>query len=227
MRAFTASLVAAIATANHNAQEMTALGVSSSGFGLDVWAVTGASTSGQDAQIDTWFFGFELTTPVGTQVKSADASAKDLAADDKDAYTYVGNDGEIYMMYAQFLDPASGNTQGYESFSCSRMLSVKTADKEVEIEDEQGYMVMQKYALTTESIGEAMIQNYLGSRNLNEYDPANVNTYENQLVAYTGRPAADNNQVSTKIWYADQTLNSTVFLQEGYKNGVRKYNCVG
>ena len=64
MRAFITSLFAAAALANHEGQEMTALGVSTAGYGLDLWAVTG-KLNFESQNIDTWYFGAELTTPVG------------------------------------------------------------------------------------------------------------------------------------------------------------------
>jgi len=105
MRAFIASLFAAAAFANHEAQEMAAIGLSSAGYALNVWAVTG-KLDFESQNIDTWYFGAELTTPVGSnRVLSSSASAKDLGADSSDAYTYVGNNGEVYQTYVQFQAP--------------------------------------------------------------------------------------------------------------------------
>lgn len=157
---------------------------------------------------------------------SADASGKDLAADNKDAYTYVGTNGEVYQTYVQFATDSAA-TKTWESFSCSRVLSVTSEDKEYEVEDDKGYMVKQNFKVYSESIGDALVQNYSGQRFLSESTPSNDQAYNTQLVPYTfGRSSTPGNVSDKNIWFADQQINSTVFLQQGYKNGSRVYNCV-
>lgn len=185
MRAFIASLFATAAFANHEAQEMAVLTTGNSGYGLDVWAVTGKRDF-ESQNIDTWFFGLELTTPVGTQVYGASATAKELGKEDKsDAYDFVGNNGEVYQTYVQFVDPNTNSSTNYESFSCSRVLSVTKEITEFMIEDEDGYEVPQSFEIVTETIGDAEIVNYFGTRALSEGSPNNNNNYANQLIAYS------------------------------------------
>lgn len=103
---------------------MTAISVAASGYGLDLWAVTG-KLNFDSQNIDTWYFGAELTTPIGSLVLGSNATAKDLSGTDKSsAYDYVGSDGEVYQTFVQFVDP--DNSSNYESFSCSRVLTVKS-----------------------------------------------------------------------------------------------------
>lgn len=190
MRAFIASLFAAAAFANHEGQEISAIGVGSNKYGLDVWAVTG-KLDFESQNIDTWYFGAELTTPIGTEVLSADVTDSDLSKEDtSSSMIRVGVDGNVYQTYVQFVVP---NSSEYESFSCSRILSVKSEAKEFQIEQDDGYTKPESFQVTEETIGSAQVQNYYGERLLSEVSPNNNNDYSNQLIeAGSGVSRANN-----------------------------------
>ena len=151
---FASSLLFVSAFAMHDAQEKVAVPMNTAGYSLEAWAVTGKNTL--DSQnIDTWFFGLELTTPMGRSVNSSDASSEEIGTDD--GLTYVGSNGEVLFTYAQFTVPNGVSGSMYESFSCSKMLSVESETKEFAYTDDAGYPQTMNADVTTETVGEAMI----------------------------------------------------------------------
>ena len=94
---FFASIIVATAVANHDGAYMAALPLDTHGYALNVWAVTG-KLNFESQNIDTWFFGLELTTPLGEEVTSPSAKAKDLGT--SASRTYVGTNGNVYQTYA-------------------------------------------------------------------------------------------------------------------------------
>lgn len=100
--------------------------------------------------------------------------------------------------------------------------------KEFEVEDDQGYPQTVYVNVTEESIGEATVMNFVGNRLMNEGSTTSNFLWNNQLAATN---TLSSNQSSDMVWYSEAEINSTVFLQQGYKQGVngtgtRKYNCV-
>eukprot|EP00351_Strombidinopsis_sp_SopsisLIS2011_P005819 CAMPEP_0116876928 /NCGR_PEP_ID=MMETSP0463-20121206/8781_1 /TAXON_ID=181622 /ORGANISM="Strombidinopsis sp, Strain SopsisLIS2011" /LENGTH=139 /DNA_ID=CAMNT_0004523845 /DNA_START=66 /DNA_END=485 /DNA_ORIENTATION=+ len=138
----------------HDAQEAVAVPLNTDGYALEMWAVTGkASRESQD--IDTWFVGLELTTPKGQSVVSSDADADDLGTED--SLTYVGMDGGVMFTFAQFTVPNGVSGSEFESFSCSKMLTVTSESKEFVYTNDEGYEDTKNEVVTEEVVSEAMI----------------------------------------------------------------------
>eukprot|EP00351_Strombidinopsis_sp_SopsisLIS2011_P005903 CAMPEP_0116877700 /NCGR_PEP_ID=MMETSP0463-20121206/9446_1 /TAXON_ID=181622 /ORGANISM="Strombidinopsis sp, Strain SopsisLIS2011" /LENGTH=146 /DNA_ID=CAMNT_0004525175 /DNA_START=108 /DNA_END=548 /DNA_ORIENTATION=- len=143
------------------------------GYALDLWAVTGKSSVDSDS-IDTWFFGLELQTPKGNGVNSPDADDDELNT--TAGFTYVGHQGEVYFTYVQFDNPSASSGDNYESFSCSKVIDLVREEKKYTITDRYGQSQDRYTSVVNENLGDAIVMNYQGNRDLSDNSSANTYT---------------------------------------------------